>query len=212
MIIREVWLFYCTESVCLNCTQLEKCHLLGFSLAVPERQAVFPAPSNNCRQLSSPGRPGAERINRCLLPVSRYCNPRPHSLPQPLPTGPVITSPWPSLSREERGHQWHQHFFFISRRPECNVLPSPSLKIMHSSVQCPKDSRWNQTSDLLHLVFVRLYFNPLWLRSVHIILYKGSFLRRWLQPMLSFKEGRFHSNPFFCLQGKADLIPLSINI
>ena len=85
VIIREVWLFYCTESVCLNCTQLEKCHLLGFSLAVPERQAVFPAPSNNCRQLSSPGRPGAERINRCLLPVSRYCNPRPPSLPPSSP-------------------------------------------------------------------------------------------------------------------------------
>lgn len=99
VIIREVWLFYCTESVCLNCTQLEKCHLLGFSLAVPERQAVFPAPSNNCRQLSSPGRPGAERINRCLLPVSRYCNPRPPSLLPP----PHRPCDYISLTESEQG-------------------------------------------------------------------------------------------------------------
>lgn len=116
------------------------------------------------------------------------------TFPSHLPTGPedaVITSPWPSQSSKERGHQWHQHCY--TSRQECNVLPC--------LFSVDNTTLWNQTTDGFKpwISFILILCGFAQCVSSYI---KDLFFHRLLQPLAIIQGGRipFQSRILFAGQ------------
>lgn len=102
-------------------------------LSIPQsflKAGCFHSSLNNCHHLFNPARPGADRISWCLLPVSRYCDPRPPSLsfsPKTLKLLWLHLSQWVGAWRKEAINS--TECFCITWCQDGNILFSVCLKI-----------------------------------------------------------------------------------